>query len=87
MNPEILSLIKLAGTFAVIIGLLAMKRPLNLVMSIASVVVIVLYALPVDQILPALQAGLLGYNTINALLVLYCITFLQRIMVARKLLA
>ena len=87
MNPEILSLIKLAGTFAVIIGLLAMKRPLNLVMSIASVVVIVLYALPVDQILPALQAGLLGYNTINALLVLYCITFLQRMMEARKQLA
>ena len=48
------------GTFAVIIGLLAMKRPLNLVMSIASVVVMVLYALPVGQILPALQAGLLG---------------------------
>ena len=45
MNPEVLSLIKLAGVFAIIIGLLSTKKPLNLVMSIASVVVVVLYAL------------------------------------------
>ena len=45
LNPEVLSLIKLAGVFAIIIGLLSMKKPLNLVMSIASIVVVVLYAL------------------------------------------
>ena len=87
MNPEVLSLIKLAGVFAIIIGLLSTKKPLNLVMSIASVVVVVLYALPVGQVLPALKAGLIGSNTINAILVLYCITYLQRMMESRKQLA
>ena len=78
------SLIKLAVVFALIAILIAFKRPINLVMAIASVVVIVLYRLPMDAILPALQKGVLGYNTINALLVLYCITFLQRMMESRK---
>ena len=78
------SLIKLAVVFALIVILIAFKRPINLVMAIASVVVIVLYRLPMDAILPALQKGVLGYNTINALLVLYCITFLQRMMESRK---
>ena len=66
MNPEVLSLIKLAAVFAIIIGLLSMKKPLNLVMSIASVVVVVLYAMPSDLVLPALKSGLIGSNTINA---------------------
>ena len=70
MNPEVLSLIKLAAVFAIIIGLLSMKKPLNLVMSIASVVVVVLYSMPSDLVLPALKSGLIGSNTINALLVL-----------------
>ena len=87
MNPEVLSLIKLAVVFAIIIGLLSMKKPLNLVMSIASVVVVVIYMMPVDLILPALKEGLIGYNTINALLVLYCITYLQRMMESRHQLA
>ena len=87
MNPEVLSLIKLAGVFAIIIGLLSMKKPLNLVMSIASIVVVVLYALPVGQVLPALKTGLIGSNTINAILVLYCITYLQRMMESRRQLA
>mgnify|MGYP001110441814 CR=1 FL=1 len=87
MNPEVLSLIKLAVVFAIIIGLLSMKKPLNLVMSIASVVVVAIYMMPVDLILPALKEGLIGYNTINALLVLYCITYLQRMMESRHQLA
>lgn len=56
-------------------------------MSIASVVVVVLYAMPSDLVLPALKSGLIGSNTINALLVLYCITYLQRMMESRKQLA
>lgn len=87
MNPEILSLIKLVVTFAIIIGLLAVKRPLNLVMGIASVVVVLLYQLPMGDVLPALKEGIFGYNTINALLVLYCITYLQRMMESRHQLA
>lgn len=57
MNPEVLSLIKLAVVFAIIIGLLSMKKPLNLVMSIASVVVVAIYMMPVDLILPALKTA------------------------------
>ncbi len=78
------SLIKLAAVFALIVVLIAFKRPINLVMAIASVVVVLLYRLPMDAVLPALKNGVLGYNTINALLVLYCITFLQRMMESRK---
>lgn len=78
------SLIKLAAVFALIVALIAFKRPINLVMAIASVVVVLLYHLPMDAVLPALKNGVLGYNTINALLVLYCITFLQRMMESRK---
>ena len=84
MNPEVVSLIKLAVVFAFIIVLLAFKRPLNLVMAIAAVVVIVLYQMPMADALPAIQRGVLGTNTLNALLVLYCITFLQRMMEPRK---
>lgn len=84
MNPEVVSLIKLAVVFAFIIVLLAFKRPLNLVMAIAAVVVIVLYQMPMADALPAIQRGVLGTNTLNALLVLYCITFLQRMMEKRK---
>lgn len=84
MNPEVVSLIKLAVVFAFIIVLLAFKRPLNLVMAIAAVVVIVLYQMPMADALPAIRRGVLGTNTLNALLVLYCITFLQRMMEKRK---
>ena len=77
MNPEVVSLIKLAVVFAFIIVLLAFKRPLNLVMAIAAVVVIVLYQMPMADALPAIRRGVLGTNTLNALLVLYCITFLD----------
>ena len=87
MNPEILSLIKLGVVFAIIITLLAFKRPLNLVMSIASVIVIVLYQPPMDVMLPAIKEGAIGYNTLNALAVLYCITYLQRMMESRHQLA
>ena len=87
LNPEVLSLIKLAVIFGVIIVLLAFKRPLNLVMAIASVLVVILYALPAATVLPAVRDGVLSYNTINALLVLYCITYLQRMMESRNQLA
>lgn len=84
MNPEVLQLLKLVLIFGVIIVLLAFKRPLNLVMTITSILTIVLYQMPMDAALPAIKEGILGKNTINAILVLYCITFLQRMMEARK---
>lgn len=61
-----------------------MRKPLNIVMGIASVAVLLLYRPGFDAVLPALKEALLGKTTINSLLVLYAITFLQRMMEDRK---
>ncbi|MBR2829290.1 MAG: DUF401 family protein [Solobacterium sp.] len=85
MNPEVLSLLKMAGLFAfLIVMLMILRKPLNLTMAIACVIVIVIYGLPMEWVLPAVKEGLLGTNTVRAVLVLYFITFLQRMMEKRK---
>ncbi|MBQ3272955.1 MAG: DUF401 family protein [Solobacterium sp.] len=85
MNPEVLSLLKMAGLFVfLIVMLLVLRKPLNITMAIACVIVIIVYMLPMEKVLPAVKEGLLGTNTIRAVLVLYLITFLQRMMEKRK---
>lgn len=85
MNPEVLSLVKMAGLFVfLVIMLLVLRKPLNLVMSISCVIVIALYWMSPDVFLPAIQRGLTGTNTIRSILVLYFITFLQRMMEKRN---
>lgn len=85
MNPEVLSLVKMAGLFVfLVIMLLVLRKPLNLVMSISCVIVIVLYWMSPEVYLPAIQKGLTGTNTIRSVLVLYFITFLQRMMEKRN---
>lgn len=85
MNPEVLSLVKMAGLFVfLVIMLLVLRKPLNLVMSISCVIVIALYWMSPEVYLPAIKNGLTGTNTIRSILVLYFITFLQRMMEKRK---
>lgn len=85
MNPEVLSLVKMAGLFVfLVIMLLVLRKPLNLVMSISCVIVIALYWMSPEVFLPAIQKGLIGVNTIRSVLVLYFITFLQRMMEKRN---
>lgn len=85
MDPEVLSLIKMAGLFVfLVIMLLVLRKPLNLVMSISCVIVIALYWMSPEVFLPAIQKGLTGTNTIRSVLVLYFITFLQRMMEKRN---
>lgn len=85
MNPEVLSLIKMAGLFVfLVVMLLVLRKPLNLTMSISCVIVILLYGLGPDAFLPAIKTGLIGQNTIRSILVLYFITFLQRMMEKRN---
>lgn len=85
MNAEVLSLIKMAGLFVfLVVMLLVLRKPLNLVMSISCVIVIVLYWMSPEVFLPAIQKGLTGQSTINSILVLYFITFLQRMMEKRN---
>ncbi|MBR0213440.1 MAG: DUF401 family protein [Solobacterium sp.] len=85
MNPEVLSLLKMAGLFVfLIVMLLVLRKPLNITMASACVIVIIVYMLPMEKVLPAVKEGLLGTNTIRAVLVLYLITFLQRMMEKRK---
>ena len=85
MNPEVLSLLKMAGLFVfLIVMLMILRKPLNITMVIACVIVIVIYRLPMEWALPAIREGLLGTNTVRAVLVLYFITFLQRMMEKRR---
>ncbi|MBQ6532942.1 MAG: DUF401 family protein [Solobacterium sp.] len=85
MNPEVLSLLKMAGLFVfLIVMLMILRKPLNITMAIACVIVIVIYRLPMEWALPAIREGLLGTNTVRAVLVLYFITFLQRMMEKRR---
>lgn len=82
-----MDILKLLLVFAVIITVIAMKKPLLFATTIASVIIIVLYQLPMGVAGPAVLKGLTSMTTIDSLLVLYSITFLQRMMEKRHQLA
>ena len=82
-----MDILKLLLVFAVIITVIAMKKPLLFATTIASVVIVVLYQLPMDTAGAAVWKGLTSQTTIDSLLVLYTITFLQRMMEKRHQLA
>ena len=78
-----MELVKLAGVFALIVLVMALKKPLFMAMMAAGIGTIILYGLPLDVTLQALWKGLTGKTTINAILVIYTITFLQRMLEKR----
>lgn len=79
-----MELIKLLAVFCIIILVMWLKKPLMTAIIAACVGTVVLYQLPLDATLGALKAGALGQTTLQAIAVLYCITFLQRMMEKRK---
>lgn len=78
-----LGILKLLAAFALIVGFLAWKKPLSLAMAAAGAAVILLYGLSPTVTAQALWRGLTGHSTIKALLILYSVTFLQRMLEKR----
>lgn len=74
---------KLLAAFALIVLVLALKKPLSLAMAAAGAAVILLYGLDAAAVTGALWKGLTGHSTIKALLILYSVTFLQRMLEKR----
>ena len=79
-----MEIIKLLIVFGIIILMLILRKPLNLSMTAAGLAVILLYRLSGEAVLTALWEGIFGPTTLNTLAVLYCITFLQRMMEKRR---
>ena len=76
-------ILKLLAAFVLIVLVLALKKPLSLAMAIAGAAVILLYGLPPGIAAGALWRGLTGRPTVKALLILYSVTFLQRMLEKR----
>ncbi len=73
--------------FAIIVLIMALRRPLYLSIAAAILATILLYQIPVGELPSLFLKGLFGQATINLVLALYSITFLQRMMEKRKRLA
>lgn len=79
-----MEILKLLVVFAVIVLIMWRKKPLSTAVAVATVVTILLYRLPPDTAIPAVVKGATSWVTIEALLVFYTLTYLQRMMEDRK---
>lgn len=75
-----LDIIKLFVIFLVMVLVLRLKKPLHMAIIAASLASIVLFQMPLDISLKAIFKGASSWSTIELLLVLYLVTFLQNIL-------
>ena len=78
-----MELLKLAGVFCVMILVLWRKKPLSWAGAAAALAVWLLFWMPARTFAAALVRGAVRWDTIQLLLVLYLITFLQRMLEKR----
>lgn len=78
-----MDLLKLVAVFASLVLVLRFNKPLHLAIIVATLSTVLLFKIPVDLTLKSLIAGATSWSTIQLLLVLYLITFLQK-MLQRK---
>ena len=76
-------LVKLAAVFAVILGLMWLRRPLFLAILGGIVVAVPLYGIPIGTFLKLALNAVTSLGTLEILLVLYLITYLQRMLEER----
>lgn len=76
-------ILKLAIVFAVVMGIVAMKKPMSFAVVVGSVVTWLLYGLPTNEVLGLTYNALTAMSTLKVILVMYLITFLQRMMEKR----
>ena len=78
-----MDILKLLLIFLVIILVLWLHKPLSLAIVAATLVIWPLYGLAPQTVLESVIQGAIGWDTIQLLLVLYLITFLQRMLEKR----
>ena len=78
-----MDILKLLLIFLVIILVLWLHKPLSLAIVAATLVIWPLYGLAPQTVLESVIRGAIGWDTIQLLLVLYLITFLQRMLEKR----
>ena len=78
-----MELLKLAGVLCVMILILWRKKPLSWAVAAAALAVWLLFWMPARTFAAALVRGAVRWDTIQLLLVLYLITFLQRMLEKR----
>ncbi|MBR0214408.1 MAG: DUF401 family protein [Solobacterium sp.] len=84
MDALTLAMLKLAVLFAVIIIALKCKLKLFMAIGIAAVLCALLYQIPLAVSGQLLMKTVTSWDTIQVLLILYCITFLQRMLERRS---
>lgn len=75
-----MDLLKLAAVFASIVVVLRFNKPLHLAIIVATLSTVLLFKIPVDLTLRSVFTGATSWGTIQLLLVLYLITFLQKML-------
>ena len=78
-----MDLLNLLAVFLVIIVVMWLKKPLFLAIVASTIATWLLYWMPVGTVGHALIRGAVSWDTIQLLLVLYLITFLQRMLEQR----
>lgn len=79
-----MDIVKLLAVFAIIVAVMAFKKPLMVAITAATVGTVLLYQLSPTVTWQAVLKGATSWMTIEALLVFYAITFLQRMLEKRK---
>ena len=79
-----MDILKLFIVFCVIILVMWLKKPISIAVLAATVVTILIYRLPIAAACSAMVKGATSWTTIEALLVFYSITFLQRMLEKRQ---
>lgn len=78
-----MNILKLVIIFILVMGLVAKKVPLSLSVLIGSLATWILYPIPFSDGFAGIYRAVLSYDTIKLILVMYLITFLQRMMEKR----
>lgn len=78
-----MNILKLVIIFILVMGLVAKKVPLSLSVLIGSLATWILYLIPFSDGFAGIYRAVLSYDTIKLILVMYLITFLQRMMEKR----
>ena len=78
-----MNILKLVIIFVLVMGLIAKKVPLSLSVLIGSIATWILYLISIPEGLGCVYKAILSYDTLRLILVMYLITFLQRMMEKR----
>ena len=76
-------ILKLVVVFAVVMGIVAMKKPMSFAVVVGSFLTWLLYWLPAKEVAVLTINALTSLSTLQLVLVMYLITFLQRMMEKR----